>query len=179
MRTNNRIGCFEKMIYQFCITLCIICGVFSLTSAQENSQPIRLQTYDSMLHQRQAMRVLGASGGISALVGMAQLTQPDAFIQAQGLQNLSWGVINTGIAIWANQRMTNQIKQGFAYLKSHNQFKTALAINTGLDLVYMGTGLLLLNQNNPTTRGHGSGIFIQGAFLFLFDGINWIIASKH
>ena len=46
-------------------------------------------------------------------------------------------------------------------------------MNSGLDLVYIGSGFYLYhrgnNNNSDKLRGYGSSLIMQGAFLLLFD----------
>ncbi|MBN1486484.1 MAG: hypothetical protein JW981_02505 [Anaerolineae bacterium] len=47
-----------------------------------------------------------------------------------------------------------------------------LSVNTGLDVLYVGGGLLVAKskgRDDDVWRGAGSGIVVQGAFLFFFD----------
>jgi hypothetical protein len=46
-----------------------------------------------------------------------------------------------------------------------------LAINSGLDLLYIITGLVLLTRAKPVLKGFGFAILLQGLFLLIFDAI--------
>jgi len=48
-----------------------------------------------------------------------------------------------------------------------------LKLNTGLDVLYIGVGLILFSRANPRLRGFGLAVIVQGAFLFAFDGYYW------
>jgi hypothetical protein len=72
-----------------------------------------------------------------------------------------WGLID-GIIGWANL-ITNPATIGF--------LRNVLAINTGLDFVYILVGLILLTRAKPVLKGFGFAILIQGLFLLIFDAI--------
>ena len=48
-----------------------------------------------------------------------------------------------------------------------------LRFNAGLDLLYLVVAGFLLSRKKPLLRGFGLGVFVQGAFLLLFDGYFW------
>jgi hypothetical protein len=57
-------------------------------------------------------------------------------------------------------------------LSEERSLRRLLLINTGLDVLYVVGGAVLaltLGVGDPTWRGHGWGIVVQGAFLFVFD----------
>jgi len=72
-----------------------------------------------------------------------------------------WGLID-GIIGWANL-ITNPATIGF--------LRNVLAINTGLDFVYILVGLILLTRAKPVLKGFGFAILLQGLFLLIFDVI--------
>jgi hypothetical protein len=72
-----------------------------------------------------------------------------------------WGLID-GIIGWANL-ITNPATIGF--------LRNVLAINTGLDFVYILVGLILLTRAKPVLKGFGFAILLQGLFLLIFDAI--------
>jgi len=67
----------------------------------------------------------------------------------------------------------------------HLRTERLYLINGGLDIVYMGAGLLMKhyskkNVNRPDLlRGYGISIILQGGFLFIFDGVMYLIQRTH
>jgi len=47
-----------------------------------------------------------------------------------------------------------------------------------LDIVYIGAGSALAASGKDKFKGHGYGVIVQGSFLFLFDGINYLIVKR-
>lgn len=121
-------------------------------------------------------RLLAWSGfSIAAGLGM-QLG--DVFWRGVGAQAMGWGAIDALIA-WFGRRSAER-KQAklpdplspVVVVKESRNLQRLLWVNTALDVIYVMGGLLLAltkGRTNRTWRGHGWGIVIQGAFLFLFD----------
>ena len=66
--------------------------------------------------------------------------------------------------------------------KESAKLKRILLINTGLDVLYVTSGIALiltLGANDIGWQGHGWGIIVQGGFLFFFDLYHaYVIASR-
>jgi hypothetical protein len=91
--------------------------------------------------------------------------------RAFGQQAVGWGAIDAAIAL-GGQYGAEQ-KQATATpaveVAQARTLRRLLWLNTGLDLLYMAGGLALARGGSDSKRGHGLGIFVQGAFLFVFD----------
>ena len=121
-------------------------------------------------------RLLAWSGfSIAAGLGM-QLSS--AFWRGVGAQAMGWGAIDAIIA-WFGWRSTQRKLTRLSdplfppvVTKETHNLRRLLWVNTVLDVFYVMGGLWLAltkGRTNRTWRGHGWGIVIQGAFLFLFD----------
>jgi hypothetical protein len=90
-------------------------------------------------------------------------------------QNVGWGVINIGIALIgmfvSRRRKAKLIDPYRADIlhKERRSLRRLLAINTGLDLLYIAGGSRLLDTLNVYRRGMGFGIMLQGFVLFVWD----------
>lgn len=101
--------------------------------------------------------------------------------------NVMWGGINlaiAGLGYWgaAKEKINNPTLE--AVLKHQNKIEKTYLINAGLDVLYVGSGLLMNktadNQKNPDKfRGYGNSIMVQGGFLMLYDAIMYGIHRKH
>ena len=104
-----------------------------------------------------------------------------------GIQSSAWGLIDAIIAIFgdraAKQRaaqLVDPLAKDIVDRESHKLYKILL-VNTGLDVGYMlgGSALALTKgKNDPGWRGHGIGIIIQGAFLFIFDLVHMLLIGR-
>jgi len=101
--------------------------------------------------------------------------------------NVMWGGINlalAGLGYWGanREKIDNPIIADV--LKHQNRLEKTYLINLGLDVVYIGSGLLMNktsdNQKNPEKfKGYGNSIMVQGGFLLLYDAVMYSIHHKH
>lgn len=77
--------------------------------------------------------------------------------------NIFWIAIDLGIVVWA---LLDPIVEVEA-------FRRVLAINGGLDIAYLVTGLILVTRRDRLASGFGAAILVQGLFLLIFDLVWW------
>jgi hypothetical protein len=73
--------------------------------------------------------------------------------------NAIWGLID-GLIGWANL-LTGPVEMEF--------LRKILMVNSGLDLAYITTGIILATRQKPLLKGFGWAVLIQGLFLLIFD----------
>ncbi len=113
---------------------------------------------------------------LSAVAGAALLLTGGDFWRGFGLQALVWGGIDAAIA-WFGQRSAARRRargphSAEALAREADKLRRLLWINTGLDVLYVTGGLVLLYTLGAQDRfaaGNGWGIIVQGGFLFFFD----------
>jgi hypothetical protein len=101
--------------------------------------------------------------------------------------NVMWGGINlaiAGLGYWGAGREKIDNPMLADVLKHQNRIEKTYLINAGLDVVYVGAGLLMNktsdNQKNPEKfKGYGNSIMLQGGFLLLYDAIIYTIHRNH
>ena len=103
--------------------------------------------------------------------------------------NIYWNIVNGGLVAFstlqANKQGQHLPDNWEANRISQKKIEKLFLINTGLDLVYMGTGAYLLNKSSTSSsssemlRGYGQSLILQGGFLFLFDGMMYLVHHKH
>jgi len=101
--------------------------------------------------------------------------------------NVMWGGINlaiAGLGYWGAGREKIDNPALADVLKHQKRIEKTYLINLGLDVVYVGAGLLMNktsdNQKNPEKfKGYGNSIMVQGGFLLLYDAIMYGIHRKH
>ena len=97
------------------------------------------------------------------------------FRRGVGLQALVWGAIDAAIAGfgWAQLRRKREKLDANApqtLTREARNLRRLLVINAGLDVLYVGGGVLaLLVFATEFAQGNGIGIIVQGGFLLLFD----------
>ena len=121
------------------------------------------------------MRRLLAWAILSTLAGAVLLLFGNPFWQGFGVQALAWGAVD-GIIVWfgwrrVNQAMGKNADEGLDAQEA-SKIRKILWINTGLDVLYIASGVILILTIGRTSafwQGNGWGIIIQAVFLFLFD----------
>ena len=170
-----------------------------LTGTGVSAQPLREASQTSLpefSRQRiQHQRIIGYSLGGYALANIAvsgiAAGQTTGETKQFHRMNVYWNLVNLSIAgvgllgackqnRIAGPPNTESLKDA---VQRHNQMKKVLAINAGLDVLYVAGGAYLAGRNtNPETadrnRGFGKAIIVQGGFLLAFDVVNYLIFRK-
>lgn len=116
-------------------------------------------------------------GILSILISTLLIFFKTSFFIGFRIQFLFWGLINSFIALIG---LIKEDKKFNISEKDYNlelkNIKKILKINTILDILYILIGLFLVVffKNSLTLIGHGSGVIIQGAFLFFFDLFHYL-----
>ena len=93
--------------------------------------------------------------------------------------NALWGIVNLGIAGLGYSGARKELKAAYNCKDELHRWqsnKQLYLINFGLDVGYISAGLLLDSyagrfKDPETWHGFGKSIAMQGAFLFVFDGV--------
>ncbi len=102
--------------------------------------------------------------------------------------NLFWNTVNlaiAGFAIFGNLTSNYALWPNEEILSKQLRTQNLFLINAGLDIGYMGVGLLLKNMalrkpnNQQRLAGYGNSVILQGAFLFVFDLIMYGLQRNH
>ena len=102
--------------------------------------------------------------------------------------NFFWNTVNLGIAgfsFYSFSQMEPLRMSPQEMMDNHIRFERIFLINAGLDVAYMGTGFLLRHLSTRNYKrpemllGYGNSVILQGGFLFLFDGVMYLIQRHH
>ncbi len=128
--------------------------------------------------QKQISDTLSVWAVLNILSGTFLQLFHDHFWRGFGIQSSSWGFIN-GLIAAIGKRITDKRRMAMidpetADVHNHERenLLRILLINSGLDVVYMMIGAVLIKTKGKGNRwwsGQGSGIIFQGLFLFVFD----------
>ena len=124
---------------------------------------------------------------VSIFGGLILQIPKNRLANGMGVQFSAWGMIDAIIAVFGDRSaklraaqlpdpMANEIID-----RESQKLHKILLVNTGLDVGYMlaGSALALTKgKNDPGWRGHGIGITIQGAFLFIFDLVHMLLIGR-
>lgn len=156
--------------------ICALCG--GVWAGAAAAAPVDADAARRALDRR-AMAVLGAQGALSVGVGVPlALGATDPGARAAGGMTAAWGAINGGIAglgaVGSRQPAADPVA---AAAKT----RRVLAVNIGLDALYVGAGAWMAARGTATAdrRLHGAGaaIVAQGGFLWAFD-VGYLVAHR-
>ncbi len=136
---------------------------------------------------KKSMLVLGGWSAANIIVSGIATGTHNPEVRYFHQMNVMWGGINlaiAGLGYWGAGKEKIDNPTLAAVLKHQSKTEKTYLINTGLDVLYVGAGLLMNktsnNQKNPDKfKGYGNSIMLQGGFLLLFDAVNYAIHRKH
>lgn len=122
-------------------------------------------------------------GSIVTGAGLATSRRQD--LRQIGLQAIVWGAIDAALALNGrrgarNSRQLNPSSEQRSSCQEAARFQRIVAINAGLDVLYIAGGLRLAQtaRRNTGRYGIGLGIVVQGAFLLIYDSLlTWLVAK--
>jgi len=118
-------------------------------------------------------------------IGWSQHTGQQAYFHQM---NFFWNTVNlaiAGFALYGSLSMDLALKSGQELLDMQHKTQRLFLINAGLDVAYMGTGLLLRTlgprseKHGPRLLGYGNSVILQGGFLFVFDLVLYFLQRDH
>ncbi|NDJ78087.1 MAG: hypothetical protein GYB65_17705 [Chloroflexi bacterium] len=147
----------------------------------------RTLPYNVFTYQQRMMAVLLGWAAGSITLGLLWWRGGSEWLRGLGSQFVGWGIIDGLIAL-GGLRGANRNAALFAagemdeatHAIHAQRFELILWINTGLDVLYMAFGAWLVRhfRTHDERRGMGLGIITQGAFLFVFDGVNALLLHR-
>ena len=100
--------------------------------------------------------------------------------------NVMWNLVNLGLSVpgYIKAKKGDSGLNLYNTLEAQRITETVFLVNAGIDLAYIGSGLLLksrapIAENSNQFIGYGNSLMLQGGFLLLFDWIAYSIHRKH
>jgi hypothetical protein len=125
---------------------------------------------------RNYMTALGAWGLLNVVQGSISATNtvgPEHYFHQMSAY---FNTVNVGIAVAGFLGIKKQLLKSntsATEIQAQRKIQKILLINSALDVGYFATGILLRNNGiknlNPKTQGYGGSIMLQGAFLLVYD----------
>lgn len=135
------------------------------------------------------MKVLGGWAAANMIASGIATGQTQGSVKYFHQMNIYWNIVNGGLValstLQANKQLQHLPNNWEANRASQKKIEKLFLINTGLDLVYIGTGAYLLDKSSVSCsssemlKGYGQSLILQGGFLFLFDGAMYLLHHKH
>lgn len=137
--------------------------------------PMEIHDYEARLARR-LLAWGGASVAVGTVLGLVGHATGNRFLRAFGTQTVGWGAIDAGLAmgglVRARRLRDAPPVDDVELRREAERLRRLLAVNTALDILYVGGGLAVATGRGRTdlaARGHGLAAVVQGAFLFAFD----------
>ena len=77
--------------------------------------------YNLWRHQKRAMNMLLGWSGASVIAGSAMLFHDSITIRDMGIQNIAWGIIDAGIALYARHSISGKINNPDTSIQKEKQ----------------------------------------------------------
>jgi len=137
-----------------------------------------------------AMLVLGGWGLANIAAGITGNATAHGEAKYFHQMNAIWGAVNLGIAAagyFGNRKLDPGRYNWQGSVQEQHKIEKIFLVNGALDLAYMAGGLYLrehgktklFGTGHDRWKGYGNSLIFQGAFLLLFDGINFTLHHGH
>ena len=168
-----------------CVRLALV--LLAVAAAPASAQTGDVEALSQALQSDQQAHLwrVGAWGLANAVGGAALALASDRAEApgrwAFGVQSGAWGVVNVGIAAVGLAGGPGEATgEWAAALAAENGYADVLLVNLGLNVGYAAVGATLAavagrGVSTPAAwRGHGAALVVQGAGLFVLDGVAYL-----
>ena len=169
----------KKIVPAFLLIQILFC---SLLLAQSSEPDLLRINQDRISMNSNGMLVLGGWAVTNIAIGSIGMTQTSGNTKYFHQMNAAWNTVNLAIAGFGYYGLRGQsadIGLSETITEFHN-FEKILLFNAGLDVGYMAMGAYLwergIRTDSERLRGYGQSMILQGAFLFVFDGILYFMS---
>ncbi|MDG1334123.1 MAG: hypothetical protein P8P74_17455 [Crocinitomicaceae bacterium] len=119
--------------------------------------------------------------------GIGWATAPNEEMKSFHQMNVMWNTVNIALAIpgYIKAKRDNPEIGFFETQSAQQKTEKIFLINSGLDIAYISSGLLLRSAANTNLEkqdqfnGFGNGLILQGGFLLVFDMTAYFIHNRH
>ncbi|MBC8032949.1 MAG: hypothetical protein H7Y03_02305 [Chitinophagaceae bacterium] len=141
---------------------------------------------DRLHINRNGMTVLASWAAANIISGAIGQSTTEGETKYFHRMNLVFGSVNlalSGVALFSLNRKGKELS--FAEtMKEQSGAEKIFLFNAGFDLAYIVGGVYLIEKGNNDAdpsryRGYGKSLLMQGAALFVFDGIMYLLHNNH
>jgi hypothetical protein len=152
-------------------------GPFLETASSE--QDLSEQKVESFFESQRTMTAILMGWAVGSMAtGWLWMARTSKVLRGVGSQFFVWGAIDAVLAWFGLRNSRNDAAQYYSKTltlddvdRKARGLRRLLWFNFGLDIIYMIIGRRMMRNENAMRRGSGIGVFIQGAFLFVFDAL--------
>lgn len=153
------------------------------------SQEVSLDDFNAerLRLNKAGMQVLGGWAIVNLGVSGIAVWQTSGEVKAFHQMNIGWGLVNLSLAGFGYHNALHAPTDlgAFESISAHESLLRIFLFNAGLDVAYMAGGAYMIERsknvekNSERLSGFGKSVIMQGAFLFLFDGIMYLAHLRH
>jgi hypothetical protein len=126
-----------------------------------------------------------SANAITGAIGWSTANNPE--MKSFHQMNLMWNAVNLGLAVpgYLRARNAKAVMSLSTTLNEQQKTERIFLFNSGLDVAYITAGFLLRNMaihqqsKSDQLNGFGTGLILQGSFLFAFDLTAFAIHHRH
>lgn len=164
----------------------LLLSLFIIANLQCEAQD-SLQTLNFKRNQIKngGMQVLGTWAAANIVTGSVGWASTGGQTKYFHQMNTLWNVANLGVAILGYSSTIRDKNRNYSpqeSLDEQRKLEKIFMVNGILDLGYLGAGAYLRHRgivnNSDQSKGYGSAVIMQGAFLLLFD-VTMYSAERH
>lgn len=176
---NHYINGMKKMLILF------IMGGFPFLVGAQTLNDFNV---DRVKTDQRLMLGLGSWAGANFIAsGIGWATAPNAEMKSFHQMNVLWNTVNMGLAIpgYIKAKRDKTDLTLYETLSAQHKTEKIFLINSGLDIGYISSGLLLRSaaktnlEKRDQYNGFGNGLILQGGFLLVFDLTAYFIHNRH
>jgi len=152
-----------------------------------SGQTVSLEDYSDRMMEinRTGMYILGSWAVSNIAIGTAGYFRGSGSNKYFHQMNLFWNTVNLGIASFSLLSAQDQSTSLVDILNRQLILEKAFLFNTALDVAYVTGGFYLIERSKNITKnmarlkGYGQSVILQGAFLFSFDLVMYLLHHRH
>jgi hypothetical protein len=146
------------------------------------SQPIVHDslTADRINKNKTNSTILAFWAGLNIIQGSISATNATGADRYFFKSNAYWNLVNMGVAVYGLVGVRKELNRTIGFnenLIAQQKTEKLLLFNTGLDLAYIASGFYLRERgariNSESATGIGNSLLLQGAFLLVFDLVQY------
>jgi hypothetical protein len=137
-------------------------------------------TADRINKNKTNSTILATWAGLNIIQGSISATNATGADRYFFKSNVYWNLVNMGIAVYGLVGVRKELNRTIGFnenLIAQQKTEKLLLLNTGLDLAYVSTGFYLRERgariNSESATGIGNSLLLQGAFLLVFDLVQY------
>nr|MBI1229857.1 hypothetical protein [Cytophagales bacterium] len=169
---------------QFLLTF-FLCLVFATVSQAQTNEALSDYNKDRIALEKKGMMLLATWSVGNIVWGGIGSGRSEGVSKGFHQMNMYWNGVNLIIAGFGYYHAFNEVPgtDFWQTIEAQHGMEKILLLNAGLDIGYIASGLFLNERGKRLGReqwqGFGRSVILQGAFLFGFDVMMYLVMRDH